>query len=104
MSQVAGLFERLADKFYPPAAVGLDIVYQFELLDGGNYFIAISEGLCTVSEGEHEKPSIILTMESETMASVMGGSLSSAQAFMFGKVAVKGDLSLAKRLSEIFSA
>jgi len=104
MSQVTGLFERLADKFYPPAARGLNIVYQFELLDGGNYFIAINEGACTVSEGEHENPSIVLTMESETLASVMAGSLGSVQAFMFGKVAVKGDLLLAKRLSEIFSA
>jgi putative sterol carrier protein len=103
MSQVASLFELMAERFHPPAAQGLNIVYQFEIVDGGNYFVAINDGVCRIEAGEHEMPSITLILESETMASVVEGSLSSAQAFMFGKVRVTGDLSLGTRLASLFS-
>lgn len=104
MSQVAELFDRLTDRFYAPAAKGMDAVYQFDILDAGNYYITICENSCSVCNGKHEAPSITLTLESETLSSVIDGSLSGAQAFMFGKVNAQGQLSLATRLAELFSA
>jgi len=104
MQTVASTFDRMAEKFYPPAALGLNVVYQFDVVDGGNYFIAISDGACTIACGDHDAPSITLTLDSDTVACVVEGSLSSVQAFMFGKVRVKGDIALAKRLEALFSA
>ena len=104
MSEVASLLEELTERFYPPAAHELDAVYQFELVDGGNFYMSIRDGQCEMVSGDHEQPSITLTLESDTFASVMEGSLSSAQAFMFGKVRVQGNIILATRLAQLFSA
>ena len=72
--------------------------------DAGNYYITIRDNSCAIECGIHKAPSITLILESDTLVSVIDGSLSGAQAFMFGKVKAEGRLSLATRLSELFSA
>lgn len=104
MATVAELFDQLTDRFYAPAAQGLEAVYQFDILDAGNYYITISNNTCSIAGGDAENPSITLVLESDTLSCVIDGSLSSAQAFMFGKVKAQGKLVLATRLSELFSA
>ena len=109
MADVAALFGQLKDRFYPPAVreiAGSDrkVIYQFKILDAGNYYISIENEQCTVAEGQSENPSITLILESDTLSSVIDGSLSGAQAFMFGKETAEGQLSLATHLSAIFSA
>lgn len=104
MTQVAKLFDRLTERFYSPAAKGLEAVYQFDILDAGNYYIAISDSCCAIEGGLHDRPTLTLTLESDTLNSVIDGSLSGAQALMFGKVKAQGDMSQAVRLAELFSA
>lgn len=104
MSEIQGLFETMAGRFNSAAAAGLEAVFQYKLDEGDTYYVAISAGECVLEEGEHDSPSVVLMMDSQTFKEVLDGDTNGMQAFMAGRIRAEGDVMLATRLEALFPA
>ena len=91
--------------FRPDRAGALRTVYQFQLGDGGGtWSVAIGNSTCTVTEGEVAPPSAVIQMSGPDFIKLSQGQLNTVQAYQQGRVKIRGDLNLAAKISEIFSA
>jgi putative sterol carrier protein len=104
LSSVAEVFDVIATRFDPNAAVGVDAVYQFDLTgaDGGTYHIRIAEGRCEVGEGVRADARITITMAASDYLDMINGVLNPRMAYIAGKLKIRGDLNLAVRMEEFF--
>ena len=104
MPTVKELFDNMPSTFQKEAATGMNVVYQFDITgDGGaKYHADIVDGELSVIEGQHESPSITITMTASDYIDLSTGKLNGQMAFMTGKIKIKGDLSLAMKMPKIF--
>jgi len=104
MPTVKEIFDAMPERFNKDAAAGMNAVYQFDITGegGGKYYAEIKDGELTMAEGEHENPSITLTMAAQDYVDMVEGKLNGQMAFMTGKLKIKGDMSLAMKLNTLF--
>ncbi len=102
MAEVQALFETMASRFNAAAAGDMAAVFQYKLDEGDAYYAAIAEGNCTLGEGEHEDPTVTLSMDSQTFQEVLDGETDGMQAFMTGRIRAEGDIMLATKLAALF--
>jgi putative sterol carrier protein len=91
-------------QFNAEAAKGMNAVYQYDITgDGGTQFYTeIKDGQLTVKEGTHPSPNITITMTAKDYLDLVNGKLNGQMAFMSGKLKIKGDMSLAMKLQNLF--
>lgn len=104
-SQVCEVFDKMPEFFNPTAAEGIDAVFQFHITGegGGDWYLTVKEGNCQVNEGNHDEPTVTLTVSGEDWLAIVNRELGGVQAFMKGKLKVSGDLMLAQKIYNIFS-
>ncbi|PID41395.1 MAG: SCP-2 family sterol carrier protein [Proteobacteria bacterium] len=100
---VAQIFEQLKNNFNPDAAEDVDLIFQFDIEDGDNHYIAIKDGTCELVKGDNDEPSVTLIMSTETLGGIVSGETDGMQAFMAGDLRAEGDMMLATKLGELFS-
>jgi putative sterol carrier protein len=95
---------RMQKGFQPDKAQGVSATIQYSLTGegGGDWYMVISEGTCTVHEGKAEKADVTLTMEAQDFVDIITGKLDAMKAFMSGKLKVSGNVMLATRLTSFF--
>lgn len=105
-TSVKEVFEKVAERFNPDAAKGMDAVCQFNISgeSGGSWYIVVKGGACRVHEGQAEHPNVTLTMPVETWLGMVNKKVSGMQAFMTGKLKVNGDIMLAQKIPDLFPA
>ncbi|MDN3520811.1 SCP2 sterol-binding domain-containing protein [Halomonas ramblicola] len=96
--------DKLHSRFDPQAASGMDEIFQFHFDDAGSHYLAIRDGDLDIQEGEHDAPSVTLSMSTTTLKGLMNGEVNGMTAFMTGKVKATGDVMLATRLTSLFPA
>lgn len=103
-TSVQEIFSKMPEAFDPAAAKGMDAAIQFEITgaDGGNWTALIRDSACTIEENTQSTPSVTLTMSDKTWLAMVNRELNGMQAFMTGKLRVKGDIMLAQRIYELF--
>ena len=103
-SSTHDVFARMPEVFNASAAQGLEAVFQFDIHgpEGGAWHVTVRDDACSVSEGTHESPRVTITMSAEDWLALVNRRLNGIQAFMTGKLKVKGDLMLAQRIYDIF--
>jgi putative sterol carrier protein len=105
VSDVADAMKMMQAKFNPSAAVGLDVVFGFNVTDeDAHYSLVVKDGACQLQEGENADANCTLVLDSETLKGIVSGETDGMQAFMDGKMRVEGDMMLSQKLSELFSA
>ncbi len=102
MSEAKAFFDNLSAKVDASKIAGMNAVYQFNLGDA-TYAVAIADGAAAVSEGPAEKASIELTMSEADFVALLKGELNGQQAFLTGKLKIKGDMTLAMKLQSVFN-
>ncbi len=102
MTDINSLLTDMQKRFNPNAANGLDAVFQYDIADNGSWQIKVQNGSCEISEGSLEDSDVTLTMNLDTLASVMNGDTDGMQAFMSGDIQATGDIMLATRLTDLF--
>jgi putative sterol carrier protein len=98
------IFQMMPERFNGAAAQGLSAIYQFDLAGdgGGTWQVKIADGACSVAEGSPEDPSITISMAAQDYVEMIQGKLNPQMAFMGGKLKIKGDMSLALKMQQIF--
>lgn len=91
----------------PAYVKGVKAVFQFNLSgeEEGIYQLVIrDEGELTIYEGEQEKADCTLLMSSQDFVKMARGKLNGTQAFMTGRLKVKGNIGLALKLQGILAS
>lgn len=94
--------EKLQTRFDPDAARNMHEVFQFHFSDLGAYYLRVNDGTLDVKAGEHDDPSVSLSLSSDTLKGLMRGEINGMSAFMSGKLKATGNVMLATRLSTLF--
>jgi len=86
----------------PAGLAGLNANFQFELSgdDGGTWHANVAGGKIEVAEGP-TTANVTILMSADHFKAMVAGTLNATQAFMTGKLKIKGDMSLAMRLQSI---
>lgn len=95
-------FDKLQDRFDPQAAKDMDDIFQFHFSDNGSHYLVIKDGNLAIEEGEHDDPSVSLSMSTDTLKGVMNGEINGMTAFMTGKLKATGNVMLATKLTSLF--
>lgn len=100
----AQVFAMMPQRFNAAAAAGVNATYQFDLTGdgGGTWQVKVSAAGAEVSEGAPGAANITITMAAGDYLDMINGKLNPQMAFMGGKLKIKGDMSLALKMQQIF--
>ena len=101
MANTQQLLDTMVSRFNPSAAGDMDEVFQYHI-EGLDFYLVIDEQRCQLSEGEHDSPSVSLTLDNATLAELLAGETDGMQAFMAGRIQAGGNMMLATRLNDLF--
>jgi putative sterol carrier protein len=98
------VFSGMVERFNPAAAEGLKALLQFSLtgLQSGEFIIDIKDSTATLVRGVDRSPELFVEIDSEDWVAVAEGRLDGTQAYMSGKMKVKGDMNLLLILDQLF--
>lgn len=101
---IKDVMESMPAAFLPEKAGDLDVTIQFHMSgeQSGNWYATIKDGVCEITEGEVDNPTMALTADGEDYLNVVTGKLDGMQAFMQGKLKLKGDMNLAMKMNSFF--
>ncbi|MCB0659149.1 MAG: SCP2 sterol-binding domain-containing protein [Saprospiraceae bacterium] len=93
----------LPGKVRKEAVEGLETVFHFELTgeDGGDYTLALKDGMLDASEGLHGDPKCTVKASSDNFLKLVNGNLNPLMAILTGKVKVSNQSEMV-RYAKIF--
>lgn len=103
-TNVKEIFESMSKNFNTNAAKNLETIFQFQISGdgGGDWYIIVKDGSCQIKEGIHESPTVTLVMSAENWIKMSNKQLTGMEAFMAGKLKIKGDVMTAQRIETLF--
>jgi putative sterol carrier protein len=84
----------LPNRFRPKVAGNLRTTIQFRLLgeDGGDWFMSIAEGACTVDQGETDHPDAVIIMDAADFVGINEGTVNPIDTFWGGLITIEGSV------------
>lgn len=103
-NNIQAIMDFFVKSFQPEKAAGLDAVIQFNITgdQGGDYMATIHDKKLSVESGVATNPRLTLGANSQDILNMFNGRINPMQAYMQGKVKVRGDMGLAMRLADVF--
>lgn len=100
----AEVFADMAKAFKKEKAKGLHITYLWRLSNpqGGDWWIKIDDGKCTMGKGLVDKPDCTLICTGDDWVALDNETVSGMRLFLSGRLKVQGDRDLARKLNELF--
>ena len=98
------VFDAMAKNFQTQKAKGVHIRYQFDLSgpNGGDWFIDVNDGKFKMARGKIDHPNVTLVASDKDWVALSNGQLGGTWAFVTGRLKIRGDHALAKKLDEMF--
>ena len=98
------VFEGMRKNFRAEKAKGVTVRYQFNLSgsNGGDWFIDVNDGKFKMARGRIDNPNVIFVVSDKDWVALSNGDLGGTWAFLTGRLKIRGDRGLAKKLGEIF--
>ncbi len=98
------VFDGMRESFRADRASGITARYQFDLggPEGGHWRIEVKDGTCRVERGEIERPDVTFIASDKDWVALSNGKLSGTWATITGRLKVRGDHRLARKLDELF--
>ena len=101
---IQALMDKVVRAFQPEKAAGIDAKIQFNLTgaQGGQWVATIRDQKLSVEQGTTTNPTLTFGADTQDILNMFTGRLNPMQAYMTGKVQMKGDMGLAMRLASVF--
>lgn len=99
------IFSAMQARFRPDKAAGHRAVIQYDINtpDGAeSYQAVVAFGTCTAGKGTDADPSVTLVLSLPDFLRLISGKLDGVQAFMSGKLKIRGDMMLAQTMRAWF--
>ena len=99
------VFNAMPGHFLPDQAGDLRATIQFDLSGegGGQWYVTIADRTLSVNTGQASAPTLTLGASASDYVSIINRELKPMQAFMQGKVRVRGDMPLLMKMQNLFS-
>lgn len=90
----------------PSYGEDVNAIYQFDIKDEepGIYQLGLKGENSYTAEGEKEEPDCTLELAADDFVELANGKLNGTQAFMSGKLKIKGNMGLALKLQSILTS
>jgi putative sterol carrier protein len=95
----------MAAAFIPEKAANVSAVIQYDITatDGIHSFqLKVGEGKCETSSGAPDTPRVTISLALPDFLRLVAGKLNGQQAFMSGKLKLKGDMAIAMQMQNWF--
>ena len=104
--EIAQIFADIASNLDPAMTDDLNATIQFDLDgdNGGLYWVKVGDGEVLSGTGPANKPEMTLRALADDWAAVVSGELNPMQAFMSGRLKIRGNMDLALKLQALFES
>jgi len=102
-SQIANVFKTIEGALSEDVVSSTKAIFTFDVTgdDGGKWHIDLKNGAGSVGVGDKEGSDVTLTLSSENFVKMFSGQLNPTQAFMSGKLKIKGNMGKAMALEKL---
>lgn len=97
------VFEAMRGSFRPDRAKGVHARYQFDLSgpNGGEWWVKIDDGKFQMGKGKIDHPDVTFVASDKDWVALSNGTLSGTWATLAGRLKVRGNQWLARKLDEM---
>lgn len=98
------VFDAMRSSFQPAKAKGVHVSYQWDLSgpNGGQWWIEVNDGTYKMGKGTIPDPSVTFIAKDKDWVAICHDQLSGTWAYMTGRLKVRGDQGVARKLGEMF--
>ena len=98
------VFDGMRGSFQPAKAKGVHARYQWDLSgpNGGEWWIEVNDGTYKMGKGKIPDPNVTFTAKDKDWVAICRDQLSGTWAYFTGRLKVRGDQAVARKLGEMF--
>jgi len=98
------VFNAMRGNFQPAKAKGVHARYQWDLSgpQGGQWWIDVEDGKCKMGKGKIDNPNVTFVAKDKDWVAVSNHQMGGTWAYLTGRLKIRGDQGLARKLGEIF--
>jgi putative sterol carrier protein len=102
--EVQDRFKTMVSRFMPDKAKGVDARFHFVISGpkGGEWYVEIKNGTCTVKTGDGPNPTVTLKASDEDYKKIANGDMNKTIAFIRGKLRIDGSKDAIKAFDTYF--
>src|SRR6267142_2964344 len=97
-------FDAMRGSFQPAKAKGVHVRYQWDLSGphGGEWWIEVNDGTYKMAKGKISDPNVTFIATDKDWVAICHDQLSGTWAYLTGRLKVRGDQKVARKLGEMF--
>jgi putative sterol carrier protein len=98
------IFDAMRGSFQPGKAKGVHARYQWDLSgpNGGEWWIDVNDGNYKMGKGKIPNPNVTFVAKDKDWVAICNDQISGTWAYLTGRLKVRGDQGVARKLGEIF--
>jgi|SRR5947209_8092618 len=98
------VFDSMRSNFQQAKAKGVHARYQWDLSgpNGGQWWIDVNDGTYKMGKGKIDHPNVTFVAKDKDWVAVSNGQLGGTWAYITGRLKIRGDQALARKLGQIF--
>jgi putative sterol carrier protein len=98
------VFDSMRGSFQPAKAKGVHARYQWDLSgsQGGQWWIDVNDGNYKMGKGKIDNPNVTFVAKDKDWVAVSNHQMGGTWAYLTGRLKIRGDQGLARKLGEIF--
>src|SRR6266567_3264720 len=98
------VFDGMRQSFQAQKTKGVHARYQWELSgpNGGQWWIDVNDGTYKMGKGKIDNPNVTFVAKDKDWVAVSNGQIGGTWAYLTGRLKIRGDQGLARKLGEIF--
>jgi putative sterol carrier protein len=98
------VFDSMRNSFQPAKAKGVHARYQWDLSgpQGGQWWIDVEDGKYKMGKGKIDNPNVTFVAKDKDWVAVSNGQMGGTWAYLTGRLKIRGDQGVARKLGEIF--
>jgi putative sterol carrier protein len=98
------VFDSMRGSFQPAKAKGVHARYQWDLSgpQGGQWWIDVEDGKYKMGKGKIDNPNVTFVAKDKDWVAISNGQMGGTWAYLTGRLKIRGDQAVARKLGEIF--